>query len=368
MRWLAWEQIREGLYQLSGSMLGVAGLRVAAIADRATRSCDRSRGAARAGAGARGRGRAALVRLLQRPSVARPLQPAAGRSPRARSCGAGVGLLPRRLAAACRRRCSSPASRADQSPLDLQAPHGARSAARRRESRRPPRRHRTTSSQHYDGAHHHDEHGLARALHARPVGGWIRLRDFLHEGNGELWVFAMRPGPARFAGWMAIEEQAEGGDALYQRPSSSLISPGIRARRGGRGGGALPSALTRALGSGFQVPGSRLVQGSGFQVQCSGFRVPSARFRFQVGSGFGVPGALFRVPGARFRIPGAKCPVPNASSGFSEAGCWSEEPGSRNLRTNQTLNPEPPTGTWNHQPGTWNPEPTWNLEPGTLEP
>ena len=39
------------------------------------------------------------------------------------------------------------------------------------------------------------------------------IKDFLHEGNGKPWEFAML-GPAGRAGWIVIEEQAEGGDAL----------------------------------------------------------------------------------------------------------------------------------------------------------
>jgi hypothetical protein len=39
------------------------------------------------------------------------------------------------------------------------------------------------------------------------------LRDFLHEGNGDLWLAALE-GARPFAGWVLIEEQAEGGDML----------------------------------------------------------------------------------------------------------------------------------------------------------
>ncbi len=39
------------------------------------------------------------------------------------------------------------------------------------------------------------------------------LRDFLHEGNGDIWLNALtRPRP--FVGWILIEEKAEGGDML----------------------------------------------------------------------------------------------------------------------------------------------------------
>jgi hypothetical protein len=42
------------------------------------------------------------------------------------------------------------------------------------------------------------------------------LRDFLHEGNGDIWLHALE-NPRPFAGWLLIEEQAEGGDMLAKR-------------------------------------------------------------------------------------------------------------------------------------------------------
>jgi hypothetical protein len=43
------------------------------------------------------------------------------------------------------------------------------------------------------------------------------IADFIHEGNGALWTFALETGPAPHAGWMLVEEQSEGGDVLAQR-------------------------------------------------------------------------------------------------------------------------------------------------------
>jgi hypothetical protein len=40
-----------------------------------------------------------------------------------------------------------------------------------------------------------------------------QLRDFLHEGNGDIWLAAI-DAPRPFAQWILIEEKAEGGDAL----------------------------------------------------------------------------------------------------------------------------------------------------------
>ena len=42
------------------------------------------------------------------------------------------------------------------------------------------------------------------------------IRDFLHEGNGDLWLAALdRPLP--YADWILIEEKAQGGDMLAKR-------------------------------------------------------------------------------------------------------------------------------------------------------
>jgi hypothetical protein len=44
----------------------------------------------------------------------------------------------------------------------------------------------------------------------------FNVRDFLHEGNGDIWLAALEE-PRLFAGWLMIEEKAEGGDMLYKR-------------------------------------------------------------------------------------------------------------------------------------------------------
>jgi len=43
----------------------------------------------------------------------------------------------------------------------------------------------------------------------------FRIRQFLHEGNGDLWLAALAD-PRPYAGWMLIDEKAEGGDRLAQ--------------------------------------------------------------------------------------------------------------------------------------------------------
>ena len=42
------------------------------------------------------------------------------------------------------------------------------------------------------------------------------LRDFLHEGNGDIWLAALNT-PRLYAGWLLMEEKAEGGDMLAKR-------------------------------------------------------------------------------------------------------------------------------------------------------
>jgi hypothetical protein len=57
---------------------------------------------------------------------------------------------------------------------------------------------------------------LAHYMHDLSRSGFD-LREFLHEGNGELWSFAVLLGPRGHVGWIAIEEHAEGGDVLLHR-------------------------------------------------------------------------------------------------------------------------------------------------------
>jgi hypothetical protein len=61
------------------------------------------------------------------------------------------------------------------------------------------------------------------------------IRDFIHEGNGAIWDLALETGPALHAGWMLVEEQAEGGDALAERVRRSpmFVSRMTRVCEGG---------------------------------------------------------------------------------------------------------------------------------------
>ena len=71
------------------------------------------------------------------------------------------------------------------------------------------------------------------------------VHDFLHEGNGDLWNFAVG-NPRELAGWIVIEERSEGGDALYleaqKRPA--FLRGFDRVAEGG--GAALYRATKRA--------------------------------------------------------------------------------------------------------------------------
>ena len=57
---------------------------------------------------------------------------------------------------------------------------------------------------------------LAHYMHDLSQHGFA-IHDFLHEGNGEVWKSAVAFGPRPYVRWVTIEESAEGGDALYQR-------------------------------------------------------------------------------------------------------------------------------------------------------
>ena len=74
--------------------------------------------------------------------------------------------------------------------------------------------------EHYDGTTIMMSMGsLAHYMHDLSNEGF-EIRNFLHEGNGEIWRFAML-GPRGHAGWLMFERHAEGGDAMFhasQRP------------------------------------------------------------------------------------------------------------------------------------------------------
>ena len=56
---------------------------------------------------------------------------------------------------------------------------------------------------------------LAHYMHELSQAGFD-IADFVNEGNGVIWNTALETGPALHAGWMLVEEEAEGGDILAQ--------------------------------------------------------------------------------------------------------------------------------------------------------
>ncbi len=62
----------------------------------------------------------------------------------------------------------------------------------------------------------------------------FQIADFVHEGNGEIWVSALKD-PARYVGWILTEEQAEGGDELAKRAAEhpAFVSAFTRVCSGG---------------------------------------------------------------------------------------------------------------------------------------
>ena len=76
---------------------------------------------------------------------------------------------------------------------------------------------------------------LAHYMHDLGRAGFD-IHSFLHEGNGQAWQYAVLA-PADYVEWLVLEERAEGGDALFQareRDSSYLA----RFDRVAEGGGA----------------------------------------------------------------------------------------------------------------------------------
>jgi hypothetical protein len=65
----------------------------------------------------------------------------------------------------------------------------------------------------------------------------FNIRDFLHEGNGEIWKAAVAH-PWMYAEWIAVEEKAEGGDTLYWqgRLDPRFFAKYVRVAQGGNVG------------------------------------------------------------------------------------------------------------------------------------
>ena len=205
----AWRQIDEGLRQLSGRALVWAGYAgAAAVVVAAIRSTVRSSLAmllALAAAAA-----LPMVAYLQghpfRIRYDLPLVAAA-----AALAAAGISVVHRRIQPVAALLLLVIVVR-EATPLDRNAPLVRES---QREAVAMAGRRAVTDylQSHYDGATIMMSMGsLGHYMHDLSAIGFD-LKDFLHEGNGKPWEFAML-GPAGRVGWIVIEEEAEGGDAL----------------------------------------------------------------------------------------------------------------------------------------------------------
>ena len=100
----------------------------------------------------------------------------------------------------------------------------------------------TYLQQYYDGSGIMASMGsLGHYMHDLSLAGFD-IKDFLHEGNGEIWRFAMLQ-PRGHAGWLIVEGSAEGGDALYHAARRDRWLDGFQ--KVAEGGGA---TLYRCIG------------------------------------------------------------------------------------------------------------------------
>ena len=230
--WQAWTQIWDGLVELTGPVLPwaavISGLAIVASAFmRKDQSLPQGRGGSRTAPTPAGGSRAApslFVVLALAACAALPWSAYMKGHPvrirydvplvaaAAAIAGAGVALLPRRLRPL--------AGAAIVAAAAWQAPPFQSSAPVVHEAQRemPNQRGRETVTAylktHWDGQPIMMSMGsLAHYMHDLSHDGF-GIADFLHEGNGEIWIHAARH-PAPFVEWIAIEEYAEGGDALH---------------------------------------------------------------------------------------------------------------------------------------------------------
>lgn len=163
--------------------------------------------------------------------------------------GLGLGLLrgwPRRLAAVALIGLVLVETRPFNSsaPMMLEAQWDSGNAAARRQVSR-------YLGDHYDGRTIMASMGsLAHYMQELSRAGFD-LKDFLHEGNGDLWAAAIED-PRPHVGWVLIEEWAEGGDqlAMLARQNARFLvgfervaeGGGVALYRAGRAGGAAKGA------------------------------------------------------------------------------------------------------------------------------
>jgi hypothetical protein len=127
--------------------------------------------------------------------------------------GAGVAILPRRVAPVLGTAIVALAAW-QTPPLDPQAPVivEARRVAAEDAGRQPVSAY---LSAHWDGKPIMMSMGsLAQYMHDLSANGF-NVRDFLHEGNGELWKYAMRT-PRPVVEWIVIQEKADRDEIFRQ--------------------------------------------------------------------------------------------------------------------------------------------------------
>ena len=208
--WLAWMQVWRGLGELSGAAIPWLACAAAIVIVAAF-----VRSRARAGA---------IVVLALAASAALPLYAYSQGHPirlrydvplvaaAAALIGAAVALLPRRLRGVAALAILALAGWS-ASPLDANAPVVVES---QRDAANTAGRRAVTAylAAHWDGQPIMMSMGsLGHYMQDMSRAGF-RIRDFLHEGNGEIWKYAAGH-PYPFAAWIVVEEKAEGGDVLY---------------------------------------------------------------------------------------------------------------------------------------------------------
>jgi hypothetical protein len=210
---VAWEQVREAVYRLSGALtVWPAYAGAALVVPTFVRS--------------RSRASIAMVLALAASALLPWFAYLEGHPFRIRYSvplvvasaaliGTGIGLLPRRLRLATAV-ATVAATLWNVPPLDRSAPLIAES---QRDAQNAAGRQAVTAylATHHDGLPIMMSMGsLAHYMHDLSLAGFD-IHDFLHEGNGEIWVAALTYGPRGYVRWVVIEERAEGGDALFRR-------------------------------------------------------------------------------------------------------------------------------------------------------
>lgn len=211
---LAWRQVREGLDTLAG-----AGLLWAAAAAALLTIVQVARGKVRPSlllllAPAAAAALPFYAYLQGHPLRVRYVIPLIAAS--AALAGGGIGLLPRRVRLAVAALAVAAMVIAHR-PFDTTAPMVVEA---QRDTKNRAGRQAVTAYllSHYDRRTPilASMGSLAHYMQDLSAEGFA-IRDFLHEGNGELWGYAVQEGPQGFADWVLVEERAEGGDAIFQR-------------------------------------------------------------------------------------------------------------------------------------------------------